>query len=574
MSLEKRGEKKAGKTIVGRKPKLASVGGRAPWDLVADIAESSTSLSEVADKAKEEFGLEKLTIPTVSAYLKKAWGDDYQRKKEDMSERRSNRRKWKQEFELSRQGIGEVFKKEYLSPNDGIYFNQESGEIETLPFIIELGRYWRETESIDPDTGETVKKRQALPKKNVVNFSKAGDFGWSEDQADPDALGTSEPTTQGMILRQLIRRVEGLIDEKKKRHVKAAVDLELSRLDLTQITVEEIPKLHRDTTRRIRRESADELKTMDEEKVRMIGTLLNQLSRGDNRSKFTHGRDLFDEKIGPAYASSDKKWRGKQRMLTLSDETFSRAVQNLPFVLYCHPKRLQVHCNSSDTEILTENGWKFFYELENDDCVATISDKDELEYQKPLEIIEADYEGPMVRFKKANIDLLVTPNHNMWVARRGGNKENYHYNWVFKTAEKIFNTSTKRYPWIIKRDVVYNLGKSQEFHSLPDGDYHTGVVGVDIPTKLWLVFTGLMIGDGYLGINKRNYNLILAADVKDKFRDFKIDVCKQICDILGQSMYVNDSVIEMSSKRLYEKLLPIGKSDNKTITMENLELDK
>jgi hypothetical protein len=110
--------------------------------------------------------------------------------------------------------------------------------------------------------------------------------------------------------------------------------------------VEEIPKLHRDTTRRIRKESADELRVMDEEKVRMIGTLLNQLSRGDNRSKFTHGRDLFDEKIGPAYASSDKKWRGKQRMLALPDETFSRAVQNLPFVLYMHPKRLQVHSHN------------------------------------------------------------------------------------------------------------------------------------------------------------------------------------------------------------------------------------
>ena len=41
----------------------------------------------------------------------------------------------------------------------------------------------------------------------------------------------------------------------------------------------------------------------------------------------------------------------------------------------------------------------------------------ELEYQKATEVFHADYFGQMYRVRSEQVDLLVTPNHRMWVQR-------------------------------------------------------------------------------------------------------------------------------------------------------------
>ncbi len=78
----------------------------------------------------------------------------------------------------------------------------------------------------------------------------------------------------------------------------------------------------------------------------------------------------------------------------------------------------RVCCYDSDTEVLTDRGWIPWPKIEGDETFATLNpDSGELEYQRATEVYHADYDGPMYRVASEQVDLLVTPNHRMWVRR-------------------------------------------------------------------------------------------------------------------------------------------------------------
>ena len=76
-------------------------------------------------------------------------------------------------------------------------------------------------------------------------------------------------------------------------------------------------------------------------------------------------------------------------------------------------------CYDPATEVLTSDGWKFFNELTVTHRVATLfntSKGKELRYTKPRAIMRYDYDGNMYCIKNGEVDLMVTPNHRMYVS--------------------------------------------------------------------------------------------------------------------------------------------------------------
>jgi len=74
----------------------------------------------------------------------------------------------------------------------------------------------------------------------------------------------------------------------------------------------------------------------------------------------------------------------------------------------------QYQCHSEDTEFLTNKGWKYFYEIDKDNKLATYNLKNnKLQYQKPIRKINKSYKGNLVHIKSNKVDALVTPNHQM-----------------------------------------------------------------------------------------------------------------------------------------------------------------
>jgi len=78
----------------------------------------------------------------------------------------------------------------------------------------------------------------------------------------------------------------------------------------------------------------------------------------------------------------------------------------------------RVFCYDDDTEVLTNEGWKPWPKVDGTEVFGTLNPvSNELEYQRATEVFHADYSGAMYRVRSEQVDLLVTPNHRMWIQR-------------------------------------------------------------------------------------------------------------------------------------------------------------
>lgn len=142
-------------------------------------------------------------------------------------------------------------------------------------------------------------------------------------------------------------------------------------------------------------------------------------------------------------------------------------------------------CYDAETDVLTEMGWKAWPEVLKDDKLATLdAATGNLVYRKPVAVNQFQHQGRMYRVESEHVDLLVTPNHKMYVCRtttRDGRK---------------------------KADESYRLIEAQELGSAAHAYIKTAdwkpddpvcspgnSVGLMQPAELQLL--GFAIGDGY-----------------------------------------------------------------------------
>ena len=77
----------------------------------------------------------------------------------------------------------------------------------------------------------------------------------------------------------------------------------------------------------------------------------------------------------------------------------------------------EMHPNCFDrlTQVMTNNGFKYFIDLKTDDKVLTLNPETlETEYQKPIAYYRYRYSGFMLLFEDENTNIKVTPEHNMF----------------------------------------------------------------------------------------------------------------------------------------------------------------
>lgn len=105
-------------------------------------------------------------------------------------------------------------------------------------------------------------------------------------------------------------------------------------------------------------------------------------------------------------------------------------------------------CYDVNTEILTNKGWKYLKNLTFLDKIA-ILDNNILKYDKPLEIFEYDYNGPMIELQNRYCNYCITPNHKLYVKNKDNNK------FILLSAETLYRKSK-----IFKTGSYYNGSKS------------------------------------------------------------------------------------------------------------------
>lgn len=101
-------------------------------------------------------------------------------------------------------------------------------------------------------------------------------------------------------------------------------------------------------------------------------------------------------------------------------------------------------CYSSDTQFLTEHGWKLFDSITEDERLATVYVGPDItnrpfgriEYQSSIERYDGTFSGNMYQFVGHHTDVLVTPNHRMLI-REVSRKKDETYDIVLEEAARL-----------------------------------------------------------------------------------------------------------------------------------------
>ena len=194
-------------------------------------------------------------------------------------------------------------------------------------------------------------------------------------------------------------------------------------------------------------------------------------------------------------------------------------------------------CYSPDTLVLTRRGWLYFTEVTHDDEFATMDDSGNLLFI-PGRIVRYNYTGHLLSFKSSEVDLLVTPNHNMWVYDYDKRSKDTRI-WKFLRADQLTN---RRYGLFRS---VKNVVEHVVNMTLPGGTYtrsngatltykqFTGDAELLAELVGWIVTDGHWSSTGKSGSGKR----ISITQTKPR----GIERIKCILDILKIPYRVNKS---------------------------------
>jgi len=225
-------------------------------------------------------------------------------------------------------------------------------------------------------------------------------------------------------------------------------------------------------------------------------------------------------------------------------------------------------CYSDDTEILTEDGWKLFKDVTVSDVVLTLNpETNKMEWHHPYQTFVYYHQGKMFHQTGKHIDLLVTPNHRLWIRPR------HEKEFDFVKASKSL------------RHVCYYRGGIWEGHEeewfvLPEafGRRNNGL-GYTIPEKRilmddWLRFFGIWLAEGsIIDTNKRIDKSVYEISVSQKNYNNK-RIIETWIDKCGFHCFDENFELRIRNKQLFMYLRQFGKAKDKFIPRWILGLSK
>lgn len=244
---------------------------------------------------------------------------------------------------------------------------------------------------------------------------------------------------------------------------------------------------------------------------------------------------------------------------------------------------LQGECVSEDTEVLTEEGWKFFYMLKAYDKVCTLDMNDRsIRFIRPTRFIRKYYSGKMVSVKNSKIDQLITPEHDMVITNR-----------YSKQLTKIKAESFKgEHNQLIPKDGIWH-GKELEgtyalFYDTSEGGRNLKK-HINVPIVPFIKFLGWYLSEGShhsrkdidprRGVSRKEYTVSLSQSKEKNFEEI-IQILND-CGFNFSMTKREDGVVRfaISSKILYDYVKQFGKQDQrfvpswiKSLAVEQLEL--
>lgn len=211
--------------------------------------------------------------------------------------------------------------------------------------------------------------------------------------------------------------------------------------------------------------------------------------------------------------------------------------------------KIPIECYDEKTEILTDSGFKFFKDLKDTDLVGERLSNNQIYFIKPIKVIKEYYEGEMYNVCNKNMDLLVTPNHNIFYKTQNNN-------YKFRTIKKLYNLKAKNNKYYISSNFLWEGQEKEIFSSF------------NIKMDLWLEFLGYYLSEGWT-TGQNTYKVGIGQK-----RSWKKDKIRNLLHQLPFKFLELEDRFTCNNKYLYKYLKQFGKSKNKFISREFLNLSK
>ena len=226
------------------------------------------------------------------------------------------------------------------------------------------------------------------------------------------------------------------------------------------------------------------------------------------------------------------------------------------------PKRIKVYqvkekfgCYDCETEVLTRGGWKYFKDLTESDDIATLKDGEILEYNKPRCIFEHSHSGKMYKLETRGVDILVTPNHKLYVASPD-KLDGTHYKpykrttqpFLLETYERLYLKNKK-----FKKD-VYWPGKEEDLIIIP-GYTYTNFMKLRNRDRTYTIKDQIFIMDDFLdflgwyiaeGCSDKKGNISIACNNTDGGTEKEV-----IQGVIGKIGYPTKTTLEDKSALVF-----------------------
>ena len=237
------------------------------------------------------------------------------------------------------------------------------------------------------------------------------------------------------------------------------------------------------------------------------------------------------------------------------------------FMHFCGLRRC---CYDDETEILTNEGWKRFTELNGNEQFYSLNPESwDCELVPAKAVYHYDYNGDMVRVKAQSIDLLVTPNHKLYCNPYFEQKHAIN-KWVLREAEEVMNWNR----CLFKKNCNPIRGKLDDTFLFPQirvtrknqhKEWDVYLAGPTISTKDWFRFLAFYLSDGCVYKSGQHRIITLSKGDKAVLEKYVPIVAKLTRNKI--KLWFDDHCFKITfeDEYMYEYLKQFGKAPQKRL---------
>ncbi len=213
-------------------------------------------------------------------------------------------------------------------------------------------------------------------------------------------------------------------------------------------------------------------------------------------------------------------------------------------------------CYSSDTEVLTEKGWKNYKEVKNLKIAQYNPKNKTIEFLPHNGLFIYEYKGKMYNYKNKKNDILVTPNHKMLIKQE--RKKSYEAKKAEEIKYKRFKILNSGNLIPIKERKYFILPPIQHKQNRKHPKYIHKKNPKKIPLELWLEFLGYYLTGG--GIETKPAIGIIQKNKKNvkKIKKCLSELSKHIGFTLTEIKKQEYTKLKITNTQLYNFLEKLG----------------